>query len=232
MLFSTQGYSQDIFKVLKVRDYQKLEQLLMKGESSVQYNENGLTPLWMAVAENDTASVNLLLRYGADINLSCKNGMPPIMVGCIANAVESVAILLDHGADVNWRSPASSNQQPIRFASQGGSLRLVKLLLDHGADMESTPDDKATPLLAAIHAKKYDIATFYFNSGANVNVLGRDGECVIHEAIKTGNPDMVKLSLEHNAPLNYVDPKGKTTWQLAKQSGSPEIKALVKEALK
>ena len=97
--------------------------------------------------------------------------------------------------------------------------------------MESTPDDKATPLLAALHAKKFDIAEYYFVNNANVNVVGRDGETVVHEAIKTGNPDMVRLAIRYKAPLDIKDPSGKTTLQLAKQSGNTEIKELIKSAV-
>lgn len=226
------GYSQTIFESLKTKNHEKLETLLKSGEKTEQFNQRGLTPLWMAVFKNDTTSVNLLLKYKADVNFLEKKGMHPIMVGCIANSYESVEILLKNGVDVHWKSAASRNQQPIRFASQGGSLKLVKLLLSYGADMESTPDDGGTPLLASLHAKKFEIAKFYFSKGANVNAIGRDGECVIHEAIKTKNPEMVALAIQYKAPLNLKDENGLSTWKLAKKSGNTEIKKMIKEALK
>ena len=232
LLFSSFNLlSQEIFELIENKNHSSLKQKLEDGMETELFNEKGLTPLWVAVFRNDTTSVNLLLDNGADINFLEKKGMHPIMIGCLANSFESVKILLENGVDVNWRSKASRNQQPIRFASQGGSLKLVKLLLSYGADMESTPDDKGTPLLASLHAKKFEIAEFYFQNDANVNIVGRDGECVIHEAIKTKNPYMVKLALEHNAPLDLIDPNGKTTWQLAKKSGNSEIKAIVKDAM-
>ncbi len=224
-------FGQDIFKAIEEKDYTKVEKLIEEGTLTEQYNDNGLTPLWIAVYKNDTVAVNLLLKQGADINFLEKKGAHPIMIGCLVNSYESVKILLENGADVNWKSPAVRNQQPIRFASQGGSLKLVKLLLSYGADIESSPDDKGTPLIAALHAKKFDIAEFYFLSGANVNVIARDGETIIHEAIKTGNPDMVRLAIKYKAPLDIKDQSGKTTLQLAKQSGNSEIKEIIKAAV-
>lgn len=227
--FKTSG--QDIFKAIETKNYLELENKLKAGNPTEIYNDKGLTPVWMAVFKNDTTSLRLIMKYKADINFLEKKGMHPIMVGCIANSIESVKILLDNGIDVNWKSSSTKNQQPIRFASQGGSLELVKLLLARGADMESTPDDKSTPLLTAIYAKKFDIAEFYFKNGANVNVIGRDGECIIHEAIKSKNPFMVKLALDYKAPLDIKDPDGKTTLQLAKESGNSEIKTMIKAAI-
>jgi uncharacterized protein len=231
LLITSSVLAQDIFKTIDTKDYVGLEKILQAGAPTEQYNDKGLTPLWVAVFENDTTILNLLLTYRADINLLEKKGIHPIMIGCLTNAYESVRILLKNGVDVNWKSSATRNQQPIRFASQGGSVKLVKLLLAHGANMEATPDDKCTPLMAALHAKKFDIAEYYFVNNANVNAIGRDGETVIHEAIMTGNPEMVKLALQYKAPLNIKTPEGKTTMQLAKQSGNAEIKELIKNAV-
>ena len=231
LFITSSGFGQNIFQVISDKDYIKLEEMLRAGEPTEQYNEKGLTPLWIGVFKNDTTVVNLLINYKADINLLEKKGMHPIMIGCIANSYECVRILIENGADVNWRSSASLNQQPIRFASQGGSVKLVKLLLSQGADMESSPDDKFTPLMAAIHAKKFDIAEYYFINNANVRVVSRDGETVIHEAIMSGSPAMVRLAIKYKAPLDIKTPNGKTTMQLAKQSGNAEIKELIKNAL-
>ncbi|MBI3220748.1 MAG: ankyrin repeat domain-containing protein [Bacteroidetes bacterium] len=234
LLFAFTNYNtsgQDIFKAIETKNYVELENQLKAGTATEIYNDKGLTPVWIAVFKNDTTSLRLLMKYKANINFLEKKGIHPIMIGCLANSIESVKILLDNGVDVNWKSSATKNQQPIRFASQGGSVKLIKLLLARGADMESTPDDKVTPLLAAIHAMKYDIVKFYFESGANVNVIGRDGECVIHEAIKTKNPMMVKLALEYKAPVDIKDPNGKTTLKLAKESENSEIKSMIKEAV-
>ena len=228
----TTSYSQEIFESLNSKNHKNLEIALKNGEKTEKFNEKGLTPVWLSVFKNDTISLNLLIKYGADINFLEKKGMHPIMVGCIANSYESVEILLENGVDVNWKSKSSRNQQAIRFASQRGSLKLVKLLLKYGADMESTPNDKATPLLASLHAKNFEVAEFYFSKNANVNVIGRDGECVIHEAIKTKNIEMVKLALKYKSPLNLKDQDGMTTWKLAKKSRNSEIKKIIKKALK
>lgn len=227
---SYNGLSQDIFKALETKNHLELESKLKEGAATEIYNDRGLIPVWMAVFKNDTTSLRILMKYNADINFLEKKGMHPIMVGCIANSIDCVKMLLDNGVDVNWKSSATKNQQPIRFASQGGSLELVKLLLARGADIESTPDDKSTPLLASIHAKKFDIAEYYFRAGANVNVIGRDGECIVHEAIKSQNPTIVRLAIEYKAPLDIIDPDGKTTLQLARESGNSEIKSMIKKA--
>ena len=41
----------------------------------------------------------------------------------------------------------------------------------------------------------------------------------------------INLALKYDSPLNYKDPKGKSTWQLAKETRNKEIKQMIKEAL-
>lgn len=223
---------QDIFHCVETSNQEELNSLLKSGENSEQYNENGLTPLWMAVFKNDILSVKTLVEHGADVNGLTKKGMPPIMVGSMMNALESVKILLENGADINWKSSATSNQQPIRFASKKGSIAFIQMLLLAGADLESTADDGGTPLLASVYSNNYSLAKFYFEQGANVQVLARDGECIIHEAIKTKNPKMVELALKFNCPLNYKDRKGKSTMEIANATGNKDIKKMIKSAIK
>lgn len=174
----------------------------------------------------------MLISFKADVNLLEKQGIHPIMIGCLTNRYESVKILLEHGVNVNWRSSSTSGQQPIRFASKSGSLKLIKMLLSYGADMEADSDDKFTPLMAAIKGKNFEVAEFYFSQGAKVTGIARDGECVIHEAIKSGNLRMVQLALDKGAPLDIKTPNGKSTLQLAKASSNKEVEKLIENAVK
>jgi hypothetical protein len=225
-------FGQDVFSSIKTENHEELTSLLKNGGRIDKYNENGLTPLWMAAFKNDSASVKTLIYYGADVNGLTKNGMPPIVVGSIVSGFESVRILLTNGADVNWKSSASKNQQPIRFASNKGTVEFVQMLLAAGADLESKADDGGTPLLAAVYSNNYNLAKFYFEQGANVNLLARDGECIIHEAIKTKNPEMVELALKHKSPLNYKDAEGRSTMEIANAIGNRKIKRMIENAVK
>jgi ankyrin repeat protein len=232
ILFINYTNGQDIFNSIKSGNQDELLTLLKNGEGTEQFNENGLTPLWMAVFKNDTTSVKILIENGANVNGPTKKGLTPIIVGCMANATESVEILLKNGADVNWKSAEVGNQQPIRFASKKGTVEFIKMLLKAGADMESTANDGGTPLLAAVYSNNYSLARFYFEKGANVDILARDGECIIHEAIKTKNPKMVELALQYNCPLDFKDGKGLSTKEIANATENKIIKKLIKTALK
>lgn len=232
LLLINYTHGQNIFNSIRSGNENELKTLLKNGEDAEQFNENGLTPLWMAVFKNDTTSVKILIENGADVNGLTKKGLTPIIVGSMANATESVRILIKNGADVNWKSAVVGNQQPIRFASKKGTIELIKMLLDAGADMESNAKDGVTPLLAAVYANNYSLAKFYFEQGAKVNILARDGECIIHEAIKTKNPEMVKLALQYDCPLNFNDGRGFNTQQIANATGNKKIMNLIKNALK
>lgn len=225
-------FGQDLFSSIKSGNQKEIINLLQNGESAEQFNENGLTPLWMAVFKNDTISVNTLISNGANVNGLTKKGMPPIIVGSMINAFESVKILLENGANVNWKSLSSRNQQAIRFASKKGTIEFIQMLLSFGANIESTADDGGTPLLAAVYSNNYSLAKFYFEQGVNVKISARDGECIIHEAIKTKNIEMVILALKYKCPIDYKDAKGQSTMEIASSTGNKKIKKIIKNTIK
>ena len=231
IIASGQAISQNLFELLEDKDYTRLEASIKGGSPTDRLNENGLPLAWMAISKNDTTALNIFIKNEVDIHQPDKNGSHPIVIGALADAVESVEILLKNGADVNFTSSYLRNQKPIRLASTRGSLRMIKLLVAYGADIESRSDDLSTPVIAAIYGNNLEMTRYYLEKGVKIDYVARDGECVIHEAIKTKNPEMVKLVLQYNPPLHYKDPKGRSTVQLAKLTGNSQIKSMIKKAL-
>jgi len=81
-----------------------LETLLTAGESANPIlNEPGaLSPLYCAVAINDTLSVHLLLDHGANTEATDFHGSTPLMIACREDdRTGIVRMLLDHRANLN-----------------------------------------------------------------------------------------------------------------------------------
>ena len=65
-----------------------------------QYN---LTALQFACVTNNYPAIELLLMYGANINLPDKEGNTPLMLAVMNEALESINSLMKSGCD--WRQP-------------------------------------------------------------------------------------------------------------------------------
>jgi len=110
-----------------------MELLLDKGADINSRDNGGVSPLLFAVGRRDSATVQLLARRGADLEVESKqNKMTPLLLAIETGQRDSVAYLLDKGAQVNGKN--SDGLTPLMSASEKGDSKLVKLLLEHGAD--------------------------------------------------------------------------------------------------
>jgi uncharacterized protein len=92
-------------------------------------NQNGESPLMMAVFRGNTELVNALLARDADVN---KTGWTPLHYAATAGNLPLIALLLDKHAYIDAESPNGTT--PLMMAAQYGNPAAVKLLLEEGAD--------------------------------------------------------------------------------------------------
>lgn len=71
----------------------------------------GKAPLHYAIESDCVAMVNLLICYGADVNIGTMKGITPLMLLCsksdVHNDTEMIRLLINHGALVNLRDLAA-----------------------------------------------------------------------------------------------------------------------------
>jgi len=135
----------------------------------VSPEEHQWTPLAAAAGQNYSASVGILLKHGANPNLSNRNGMTPLHWAAYRLADETVLrLLLDYKADPNVRN--GDRNTPLdelkkKLAANDVSqeqktlaVRLADLLRQHGA-LDALPDwDRITVSRPSAH---YSMAMFY-----------------------------------------------------------------------
>ena len=102
-----------------------------------------MTDLNEAACRGHTASVELLIRAGANVKTTDRYGWAPLSWACwISDASNNYArnriarMLCDAGADVNYYCSRGENKSPpIVYASAHGNLECVQMLCDAGADV-------------------------------------------------------------------------------------------------
>jgi ankyrin repeat protein len=132
----------------------------------------GQTPFLRAALSGDTESMRLLLKYGADPNITTFAGTTPLMAAAGVNWVvaqtyteskeallEAVKLCLELGADVNATN--SMGLTPLLGAANRGSNHLIEFLYDRGARLDVKDKEGRTPLswaegvfLAAVGAER------------------------------------------------------------------------------
>jgi ankyrin repeat protein len=206
----------------------------------------GATPFMYAVLYSDAATLEQLLKKGADPNLH--NDARATALIWAATDFEKTRVLLAHGADVNARSDDARTALMIAAGHPGGTA-IVKLLLDHGADPNPTrnPATETTPLIQATLAADPESMRMLIERGAEVKDAGGPAlamaitidcrKCVdilvsrnlekraytfaLRAASLSGDTNTIRLLIDHGADVNAVDPLGRT----------PLMNAVVSEVL-
>ncbi|HEV2177636.1 MAG TPA: ankyrin repeat domain-containing protein [Terriglobia bacterium] len=196
----------------------------------------GSTPFMYAVLYLDAATLEQLLKKGADPNL--RNDAKATALMWAATSIEKTRVLLAHGADVNARSDDARTPLMIAAGHPGGTA-IVKLLLNHGANPNPTenPLTENSPLIQAALAAAPESMQMLIDRGANVKDAGGPAlamaittdcrKCVnllvaknldksaytfalLGSASLSGDVDTIRLLLDHGANVNAVDRLGRT----------------------
>lgn len=127
------------------------------------------TPLMEAVREEDVATVNLLLRHGADVNATDVQGGTALMLAVLLNdrdRTDIVKLLLKRGANPNAMS--SQGYRPLTAVRRA---EYIPLLIHHGANINARDKQGLTVLVRV----KRDQSMFFPASDAVVQALRKWG---------------------------------------------------------
>ncbi|XP_051210500.1 uncharacterized protein [Lolium perenne] len=93
---------------------------------------------------------------------------------------------------------------PLHVAASRGSMEVCRYLVqDLGVDVNVVDGEGRTPLFWAVLSKNVSAAKYLLDHGANQDMPNHDGFSPLHEAVGSGDCEMVKLLLAKGA---YVDP--------------------------
>ena len=126
-------------------------------------------------------------------------------------------------------SAAAAADAPLVDAARRGDHAAVRALIAQRTDVNATAVDGTTPLHAAVHADRLDIAVTLLRAGANASASDRYGVTPLYLAAVNGNADMIRRLLDAGVDPNTVDPGGETALMTAARTGGPAALRLLLE---
>ena len=151
-------------EILGNASYKTIIHLIKMGAKLDYINDQGWTPLHLALQKREIEIVKLLVNAGADkykISSNDEKQKPIDLISQILfeaiqknHSTVEIKELIDMGADVNYISP--SGWTPLHLAFQKGRIELAKLLIENKADINqvSKNSEQTTPL-EIMHNNKY-----------------------------------------------------------------------------
>ncbi|KAL8896861.1 MAG: hypothetical protein Q9192_002870 [Flavoplaca navasiana] len=116
-----------------------------------------------------TKMVDMLMRYGADVNSENIYRQTALCVALTHGNIDQMNQFLACGADVNQQH-TGMEMTALHIASSKGNLAGIKALLAHGANVKARSYNGRTALLLAVENGNEDCVLTLLRNGANANV--------------------------------------------------------------
>lgn len=212
-----------LHRAVTMNDAMGTERILEIGRSTGDESEvnvevtdkYGFTPLMQAAQKGFTEIIDILLRYGADVDNRNDAGKTALMLAAFSGQLGAVQSLREHGASYTLHDKGGST--PLHWAVDGQNLDLITFMIDDGADVNIRDSVSSwTPLLrcAAVTGNK-DVAKVLIKEGADINAVDVDGKTALMTAVLNGHHLMVEMLLQYDADISVLSASGKTAYEMA-----------------
>ncbi len=221
--------------------------------SAETVDENGWTDLhWAAVMDLPNTAVRLV-DEGAAINSTTRedgrrfssrlvsdlssvkanyswdqwqrDGVTPLHVAAYSNSQNTVNALIDKGAYIDAEN--TRGETPLHYAIWVGSLEIARSFLSKNAYVNFRAVDGQTPLHFAAQRNSADGASLLISHGARIEVRDRGLSTALHAAVRENAVDAARVLLNHGADRYARNRSGIAPIDIARQSGSAQMRELL-----
>lgn len=246
-----------LIKAIDNKDYETIESISKKRNFNInrrpyfikffatateQWN---LPPLHYACVRDDLKAVEILIKYGVDVNLTIDDYSP--ILYCVrgsdaSNYDKIIDVLINNGANVSYKT--KNNLSVLDFLLSGGSdyneayvnsqFEVFKKIIE----IDNTLAYKELLRKESIGSGNYLHRAVYFNNDKivdylinklnfNVDEINLNNETSLMIAAKENNIETVKCLLNNNASVTLKNNDQKTALDLARDNGNFEIVELL-----
>jgi len=199
------------------------EVLLDAGADIDCRDENGMTPLMLAVESNSPSMMKWLLDHKSNPQLTSTSGWKAIHLAIRLGHESCVLLLLQEGVATVDEEDANG-LTPLDTAAEVGNEDIACILLDKGADVSYVGEKrKITALHVATYHNQAEMVKLLLDKGVTVNAQDANGHTAMHIAALLNHASLIPLLLGAHVDISLQDQRGRTAEQLAMQSGSDDV---------
>lgn len=133
-------------------------------ENVNKVNDDGETPLILAVKRSNLVITRLLLDAGADAQCADMDGVLPLHIAADNGDLFVARALLEAGADINAKT--TGGQTPLILAARNGKNDFTAMLTEAGADVNAVDNEQHSALYYATEAGYTEIVEQLLLAGA------------------------------------------------------------------
>ena len=199
-------------------------------------------------AEVDLAVIELLLKSGADLEVTDVAGRTALHFAAEEWNLELTEPLLKRGANtyardleglgaINWFWPSKTGRPamiklfhkygweiPLHDYIRSGDPSLIEAKIGKDPDVVHRADNHGrTPLHLAAIWERADTSQVILAAGSDINARDAMGRTPLHLAAMHAKPKMIPVLLAGGAEMEARDNNGQTALDLAKKQGAAEV---------
>ncbi|WP_167554575.1 ankyrin repeat domain-containing protein [Legionella israelensis] len=200
-IFTTGSASEQLTEI--VHHWQKTEEWTsihkISSDKAKWSNAEHASWLNIAVTDNDSETVEALLKQGAKVNQAAYKGYTPLHTAASMGNIEIVEkLLVEKEIAVNLTN--HNGETPFFLALKSRNNEIVaEKLMEKGVDINKPDNNEITPLMMIASQGRVDIAEKLIEKGADINYANIEGATPLFIAAQYGHLDMVKCLLKHSA---------------------------------
>ena len=159
-------------------------------------DEQGQTPLLLAIAGNHLEAARALIEAGADINAVASNKDTPWMLAGALGRADMLRLMIPKRPDFTLRNRYGGNA--LIPACERAHIDAIKVLLTTKIDVDHVNNLGWTCLLEIVilgdgGSRHQEAARLVLDAGANPNIADRDGVSPLTHAMKRGQTEIARL---------------------------------------
>uniref|UniRef100_A0A7S2XXR8 Uncharacterized protein n=1 Tax=Fibrocapsa japonica TaxID=94617 RepID=A0A7S2XXR8_9STRA len=177
-----------------------LEAMLRVGARVNQTSgSNHETALMTAAAGGAEDACALLIKAGADIDVTNKSGSTALILSAQRGHLHIVNLLIKAGADVNMANHYGFTA--LMLAAEDGYEEIVRVLVEAGTNKNSVDNEGKSALMLAAHRGHQNTVKLLIDQKANVKIKSNQGETALDLAKEKGHQECIKM-LGKAAPMH------------------------------
>ncbi|WP_036299740.1 quinoprotein dehydrogenase-associated putative ABC transporter substrate-binding protein [Methylotenera sp. L2L1] len=210
---------QELHNATIARDATRVEYLLKLGAKVNARDNEGKTPLMVAIASEDISLISGLLAYGADPNAQDHDNWTAGMHAVRSNEPKIFRLMGQYKANYNLVN--SDEMTALAMAVMDNKANAAVAMLDNGAKPDfAMGAAKYNALMLAVKKGNQQMAQTLLQYKANPNAKNTGGLTPLMIAAFSNHEMIVSLLLKAGANPNLKDDHGKTALMLAKENGA------------